>query len=192
MRSLRWWRFCLLCLAIAIASLAATAQNGQAQRPKEFNVCIGLDSHYARIEGFLPALAKSLLKNIPRQQKQVRVVAAGVEPGDAAAAAKAKGCDYLLQLSVLEVSGVGGAFSTGTFAAPDISPAKERERHELDWVRIDYRLRSLHDNALDVDGIDRVRFLEYPSAWDANAFETTVIRAVTRVAVASLDNLPKK
>lgn len=45
---------------------------------------------------------------------------------------------------------------------------------------------------MNEEGIDHVLYAEYPSGWNSSAFESTVIRAVTRVAVASLDKLPKK
>lgn len=62
--------YCLLTFVIAIANLGAVAQNGTAKLPKEFIVGISLDSNYARITDFLPALRDSLLKDIPRRQKQ--------------------------------------------------------------------------------------------------------------------------
>jgi hypothetical protein len=183
-------KLCLLAFVIAGASMGVGAQN-PAKQPKEFVVGISLDSNYARIADFLPMLRKSLVKDIPRRQKQVRAVAVDALPGDARSGAKTKGCDYLLQLSVLEITGAGVGFSTLT-PSRDISPEEERERRELQWVRIDYRLQSLKGEGLNEEGIDHVRHAEYPSGWNSSAFETTVIRAVTRVAVASLDKLPKK
>ncbi|MGC2194708.1 MAG: hypothetical protein WA628_08530 [Terriglobales bacterium] len=183
--------FCLLVLAIS--SIGAHAQNPNTTRPKEFVVGISLDSNYARIADFLPMLRKSLVKDIPRRQKQVRVVAVDALPRDAASAAKTKGCDYLLQLSVLEITGAGVGVGFNTLPpSRDISPEEERSRRELQWVRIDYRLQSLEGEGLNEEGIDHVLYAEYPSGWNSSAFETTVIRAVTRVAVATLDNLPRK
>lgn len=63
MRIFHWCGFCLLTFVIAIASLGAGAQNATAKRPKEFIVGISLDSNYARITDFLPALRDSLLKD---------------------------------------------------------------------------------------------------------------------------------
>jgi len=182
-------RVFLLALLIA-ASTGASAQN-PATQPKEFIVGITLDSNYTRIADFLPILSKSLVKDIPRRQKHVRAVVLDAAPEDAASAAKAMGCGYLLQLSVLEISGGGVGFNTGT-PSHDISPEEERERRELQWVRIDYRLQSLQGDGLSEDGMDHVLYTEYPSGWNNTAFETTLMRSVTRVAVATLDKLPKK
>jgi len=190
MQPFRAYRLSLLTLAVAAIPAAAHAQNVKAGTSAPSSVCVSLDSNYERIQAFLPSLAKSLKKDVPRQQKQVRVIAAGVEPGDPVEAARAKSCAYLLQLSVLETTGVGGAFNSGSFAR-NSPPVEESERRELQFVRIDYRLRSLNSKELDVSDTDRVRYLEYPSTWDAAAFQTAVERATTRVAVASLNNLPK-
>ena len=72
-----------------------------------------------------------------------------------------------------------------------MSPEEQRERHELDWVTINYHLQSLNGRDVNANDIDYIRYLDRPTAWDAAAFQTAVTRAVSRVAVTSLDNLPK-
>ena len=184
-------RSCLLTVAILASTFAASAQNVKSGAPPKSSVCINLDSNYARIQAFLPSLAKSLLKNVSRQQKQVRVIAAGREPGDPVKAAKTKACEYLLELRLLETNSVSTGFIGGSFNREN-TPEEERDRQQLDALRINYRLRSLANKELDVDDSDFVRYLEYPSMWDPAAFETAVDRAATRVAEASLENLPKR
>jgi len=179
-------------LTLAILSLGASAQNQAVKQAKELVVGVSLDSNYARIADFLPVLRESVVKAIPQRRKQVRAVALNVSPQDAAEAARTKGCDYLLQLSVVEVHGVAVDFNTRQFSQ-NISPDEARERQELGWVRIDYHLQSLKDDDVDVQDIDHVRYAEYPSGWNNTSFQTSVIHAVTRVAVFTLhNNLPKK
>ena len=81
------------------------------------------------------------------------------------------------------------SFATQTHS---MSPEEERERRELSWVRIDYQLQSLKGDGTNTHDMDIVRYLDYPTVWDASAFETTVFRTVTRVTNASLSKLPKK
>jgi hypothetical protein len=178
-------------LTLATVSLGASAQNQNMKQVKELVVGVTLDSNYARITDFLPVLRDAVVKAIPDRKKQIRAVALNVSPQDAAEVARTKGCDYLLQLSVVEVHGAAVDFSTRQFSQ-EISPDEARERRELQWVRIDYHLQSLKDDDVDVQDIDHVRYAEYPSGWNNMSFQTTVIHAVNRVAVFTLNNLPKK
>ncbi len=189
MRTYRLGRLLLL-FVIAVTSPEVSAQNANPAPSKQFTVGINVDSNWARITAFLPALRSSLLKDVPRRQKQVRTVAVDVPPASAIDTAKAKGCDYLLQLNVLEGSGPGVGASTFPLSA-DMSPEDARERSELAWVWIAYRLQSLKGNGLDVKDRDYIHYGEYPIGWDAMAFESTVIRATSRVAVETLNSLPK-
>jgi hypothetical protein len=180
-----------LLVLLVSGAVGVSGQAAPQQQPKEVVVGISLDSNYARIADFLPSLRDSLVKTLPKRRKQVRTIAIDAPPQNAAAAARTQACDYLLQLSVQEIRGVGVGFSTFK-PSPDISPEEERERRELDWVRVDYRLRSLKNDDLDIADIDHVRYADIPSGWNPTAFETTVFRTVTRVAVSTLNKLPKR
>jgi hypothetical protein len=188
MRSLRL-KIILVGLVL-VASIGLEAQSSTTQQKKESVVGVVLDSNYARIANFLPRLRASLAKTIPHRRKGLRIVALDSSVHDADDAAKAKSCDYLLLMNVLEMTGAGVGYST-RLPSQGISPEEERERRELGWVRIDYRLKSVGESEFNESDTDYVRFLDYPTAWDASAFETTVFRSVTRVALASVDKLPK-
>jgi hypothetical protein len=178
----------VLC-AIGVAQQVATnntKDNG------EYVVGISLDSNYAHISNFLPRLRTDLAKTLPNRRKRVRVVEIPTSQQDAKDAAKAKNCQYLLQMTISEIRGVAAGVQFGTPQPADEHRDDARERQELDWVRIDYRLSSLNDDSVDASDMDHVRYGEIPTSWDALAFETTVSRSVTRVAVASLGKLPKK
>lgn len=181
--------FPLFCV-IAI-SLTVSAQNSDKPQSKETVVGIVLDSNYQRIADFLPRLTESLVKSTPKKGKQVRLMALASAPQDAEDSARARGCDYLLRMNVSEITGAGAGASFGR-QTHTMSPEEERERRELSWVRIDYRLQSLKGDGLNIDDMDVVRYLDYPSVWDATAFETTVFRTVTRVTNSTLGKLPKK
>ena len=62
----------------------------------------------------------------------------------------------------------------------------------MGWVRVDYKLQSLKGDGVNVSDIDIVRYLDYPTSWDAAAFETTVFRTVARVTNSTLGKLPKR
>jgi len=184
-------RLCLILVGLVLAaSIGLEAQGSNTQQRKESVVGIVLDSNYARIANFLPRLRSSLAKSIPHRLKEIRVVALDSSVEDADDAAKAKSCDYLLLMNVLEISG-GAVGSSTRLPSPHISPEEERERRELGWVRIDYRLKSLGESGFNESDSDYVRFLDYPTSWDASGFETTVFRSVTRVALATVDKLPR-
>jgi hypothetical protein len=187
-RLLRTYAVVLGLMLAGSAGLAA--QNSAPQQRKELVIGVVLDSNYARIANFLPRLRNSLVKTVPHRRKDVRLVALDSSVQDAEDMVKAKSCDYLLQMNVLEITGGGIGFST-RLPSRDISPEEERERRELGWVRIDYRLKALGDADFNDADTDYVRFLDYPTSWDALAFETTVFRSVTRVAQAIIDRLPK-
>ncbi|HVZ18442.1 MAG TPA: hypothetical protein VG897_15085 [Terriglobales bacterium] len=182
----------LLVMLLAMTAVSASAQNAAAKNPKKYVVGLLLTSNYARIGDFLPQLTKDLVKKLPERRKQVQIVAIDASAKDPEELAKNKGCDYLLQLNVSEVTGVGVGAGFDTPTRSFESEPEQRERRELDWVRIDYHLLSVNSDDLSVSDIDEIRYAERPSAWDAMAFESTVSRAVTRVAVASLGKLPKK
>ena len=184
-------QFCVSIFIIAAGAIGVTAQDAKpnSSRPGENVVCLTLDSNYARIADFLPRMRDSLVKSIPKRRKQVQVVAIDSSPQNSIDVARSSGCDYLLQMKVAEVSGAGAGFSTRTVG--DGSPEEESGRRELEWVRIDYRLKSLKDDSVDMKDTDHVRYEDNLSGWNASAFETTVFRSVTRIAVGSLSNLPK-
>ena len=188
MQPFRFLSGCVLVLALACPALAQNAKSA-ASKPSSF--CISLDSNYERIEAFLPSLAKFLQKDVPRQQ-QVQVIAAGTEPRNPIEFARAKNCQYLLQLSLVETTGVsvGAGFTAGTFNR-ESTPEAERDLQQLQALQIKYRLQSLNDRELDVNDSEYVHQLDYPSIWDAAAFETAADRAASRVAANSLKHLPK-
>jgi hypothetical protein len=174
--------------AVIGLAVVAAAQTSNMQQSKEMVVGLNLDSNYVRIADFLPRLRDSLVQ---QHRKQVRLVALDGNPQDAEDLAKDKACEYLLQLDILEITGGGVAYSTD-FPKRTMSPEEERERRELGWVRVDYKLQSLKGDGVNVSDIDIVRYLDYPTSWDAAAFETTVFRTVTRVTNSTLGKLPKR
>jgi len=182
-----------LCLAIVvIAGLGAHAQTNAAKPQKGTTVGVSLGSNYDRITDFLPLIRDSVVKAIPQRRKQIRAIALIGPPLDAPAAARKQACDYLLQIDVVEIRGAAVDFSTRQFSQ-EMGPDEKRERQELAWVGINYRLQSLNNDEVDVQDIDHVRYAEYPSGWNNTAFQTSVIRAVTRVATTTLNtNLPTK
>lgn len=182
-------RLTFLCFFLLMCSaIGAAAQNASTQKPKEMLVGVSLNSNYARISDLIPRLQESLAKTIPHRRKNITVIAFNYS--DAGEAAKSKRCDYLLQMNMVEITGGGVGFST-TLPAREMSPKEENERRELGWVRIDYRLEPLTDDGVAVTDMDYVRYLDYPSSWDALAFETTIFRTVSRVALSMLSKLPK-
>lgn len=184
-------RLCIAITAVAVG-LGANAQTPTVKQAKTLTVGVNLDSNYDRITEFLPMVRESVLKAIPRDRKQVKTVALKGSARDATEAARKQGCDYLLQIDVVEISGAAVDFSTRQLSQ-DISPDERRERQELGWVGIDYHLLSLNNDDVDVQDLDHVRYAEYPSGWNNMSFQTSVIRAVTRVALTTLhNNLPKK
>jgi hypothetical protein len=189
MQPFRFLSSCVLVLALASPALA---QNAKSAVSKPSSVCISLDSNYERIQAFLPSLAKFLQKDVPRQQQQVQVIAAGTEPRNPIEFARAKNCQYLLQLSLVQTTGVsvGAGFTAGTFSR-ESTPETERDLQQLQALQIKYRLQSLNDRELDVNDSEYVHQLDYPSIWDAAAFETAVDGAASRVAANSLKHLPK-
>jgi hypothetical protein len=186
-----WGRLGIAITAIAVG-LGANAQTQTVKQPKTLTVGVNLDSNYDRITEFLPMVRDSVLKAIPRDRKQVKTVALRGSAQDATEAARKQGCDYLLQIDVVEIRGAAVDFSTRQFSE-EIGPDERRERQELAWVGINYHLLSLNNDDVDVQDLDHVRYAEYPSGWNNTAFQTSVIRAVTRVAVSAVNtNLPKK
>lgn len=187
---------CIAALALVVATTAtsACAQSSTSKRPKEAVVGIALDSNYARIADYLPSLRNSLVKTLSKPKKHVKAVPIDAGHQDAVAAAQKKGCDYLLRLSVSEMTGVGGGFSTFPRGRDpeQVSPEERREREELSWVVVNYRLRSLNHDDLDISDIDHVRYADLPIGWDPSSFETTIFRTVTRVAIWTVNQLPKK
>lgn len=190
MRNLRLW-LTSTCL-IAIASISLFAQNTAPRQAKEKEPVLGLvlDANNSRILALLPRLKDSLVKTIPQRRKQIRLVAWDAGSGDVEDVAKSKSCEYLLEIFVLESPGGDG--DSTKLLSKDMSPEEERDRRELGSVRVEYHLRSLTEGGFNLAEADSVRPVDYPSAWDASAFETTVSRAVTRVAVASVGKLPKQ
>lgn len=191
------WNFrrcVLLACVIVAACIDTTAQNSP--QSKELLVGVILDSNYARITDFLPRLRDSVVKTLTQRKKQIRAVALDSLAEDPEEAARSKSCKYLLQMNVSESTGGRVGTSTGisspTFPSRSLSPEEERERRELAFVRIDYRLKSLKDGHFNVTDTDFVRSLDIPSTLDAMAFETTVFRTVTRVAVAAMGKLPER
>lgn len=183
---------------ITIATISLFAQNPAPQRGKDKEPVVGivLDSDNARILAFLPKLKDSLVKTIPQRRKQIRVVAWDAGYADVEDVAKSKSCDYLLEIFVLETRGEG-AGDSANLPSKDISSEEERDRRELGSVHVEYHLRSLAEKSpgepkFQVVEPDSVRPVDCPSAWDASAFETTVSRSVTRVAIASVGKLPKQ
>lgn len=190
----------IFALALVLASVTAGAQAAPAKQPKETVVGVALDSNYVRISDFLPHLRDSLVKTLSKRKDHVRAVGIDAAPQDAIAAAQQKGCQYLLQLSVREMQGVGvgiGPFassSSGPFgpSSADISPEEARQRQELSWVFVDYRLRSLGNADFEESGTDKVRYADLPIGWDPSSYETTIFHTVTRVALWTVKKLPKK
>lgn len=183
-----------LVLVVATTASSAYAQSSTSKKPKEAVVGIVLDSNYARIAEYLPSLRDSLVKTLSKPKKHVKAVPIDAGPQDAVAAAQKKGCDYLLRLSVSEMTGVGGGFSTFPQGRdPDqVSPEERRQREELSWVVVNYRLRSLQNDDFDISDLDHVRYADLPIGWDPSSFETTIFRTVTRVAIWTVNQLPKK
>src|SRR5579864_9440628 len=105
----------LLFVIVSLAMVRTEAQDKTAGAPKPANVCISLDSNYGRINGFLPSTAKFLHKQLPQQRNGIHVVAATVSQHNPAGVARAKGCQYLLQLSLVETNGGRVDFAIGTF-----------------------------------------------------------------------------
>jgi hypothetical protein len=157
--------------AVIGLAVVAAAQTSNMQQSKEMVVGLNLDSNYVRIADFLPRLRDSLVQ---QHRKQVRLVALDGNPQDAEDLAKDKACEYLLQLDILEITGGGVAYSTllqldileitggGVAYSTDLpkrtmSPEEERERRELGWVRVDYKLQSLKGDGVNVSDIDIVR-----------------------------------
>jgi len=187
---------CLLpVVLLAVSFVGSTAQDSRPSDAGKNQPIMGimLDSNYARISDFLPRLRKDLTKTLPNRHKSVHAVEIDAgSPQEAELAAKKKGCDYLLRMTVSEITGVAGGVQFDGSNSFNEHDDHAREKQELMWVRMDYRLVSVKNDDVDVSGTDQVRYGEIPSAWDAMAFETTVSRAVTRVAVTSLAKLPKK
>jgi hypothetical protein len=177
----------LCCMLFVCGVPAAVAQSGATQKPKALLLGVTLKSNYARISDLIPRLQESLAKTIPRRRKNISVIA--LNYSDAEDAAKSKRCDYLLEMNVLEITGGGVGFSTRP-PSREMSPQEENERRELGWVRVDYKFTPLTDEGGGVTDMDYVRYLDYPTGWDASAFETTIFRTVSRVAVSTLSNLP--
>jgi hypothetical protein len=179
-----------ICL-ITIATISLFAQNTAARPAKEKEPVLGIvvDANNSRILAFVPRLKDSLVKTIPQRRKQIRVVAWDAGSGDVEDVAKSKSCDYLLEIFALEKP--RGA-EAAKLPSRDTSSEEERDRRELESVNVEYHLRSLNQGGFNLAEADSVRPLDYPTAWDGSAFETTVSHAVTRVAVASVGKLPKQ
>jgi hypothetical protein len=196
MRNLRLW-LTSTCL-IAIATVSLFAQNSPPRSAKEKEPVLGivLDANNARILAFLPRVKDSLVKTIPQRRKQIRLVAWDAGSGDVEDVAKSKSCDYLLEIFVLEKPGEGSGDST-KLPSQDSLPDEERDRRELGSVRVEYHLRSLAQKStgepeFNLAEAESIRPADYSTGWDASAFETTVSRTVTRVALASMSKLPKQ
>lgn len=177
----------LLACAVAAASISISAQNRTPEQSKEPVVGLVLDSNVARIADSLPRLRDSLIKS---HRKQIRLIGVDATQQDPEDSVRDKGCDYLLQINVNELTGPGFSPSVG-FPSHSMSPEEERDRHELESVRIHYQLRSLIGNGVHASDTESVRYLDYSGTWDATAFETAVFRAVTRTANTSLKLIKK-
>ena len=176
---------------LVVTAITASAQNATAKNSGDHLVGLVVSSNYARIADFLPRLTERLAKTLPKKDKQVRILPIDSSVSDPEQTCRDKGCDYLLMLNVAEITGVGVGFDTRPNSFADKDNGDERERRELDWVRIEYRVLSVKNDDVDVSDTDHVRYGEKPTGWDAMAYETTVSRAVTRVAGAALSKIPK-
>ena len=181
---------------IAIATVSVFAQNTPARLAKEKEPVLGivLDANHARVLTFVPRIKDSLLKTLQQRRKQIRLVAWDAGDGDVELVAKSKSCDSLLEIFVLEKPGEGNGDSA---KLADSLSEEERDRRELASLRVEYHLRSLAQKPtgepeFNLAEADSIRPADYSTAWDASAYETTVSRAVTRVALASMNKLPKQ
>ena len=183
MRSLSLSVFILVLFSVVISSLGADAQNPTTPQGG-FVIGINIDSNYPPIRAFLPRLREVVVKEVGRPKQSIDVIALHVPTQDATGAGKNAGCDYLLQMSVNEMSGGAGS----VFANAGGSAAFTT----LPQVRVVYRLLSLKNNSIDMSSNYDVPFGEYPTVGDASSLETTVSRVVIRVADQSVSALTHK
>jgi hypothetical protein len=100
--------------------------------------------------------------------------------------ARAANCDYLLQVNVTELNEVNIGSS-----APDANHTGAETGISAP-LEVTYKLQSLKDGDVIIDGRHEVQPQEYPLDQSATAFETAVTRAVNGAVSASMAKLKKK
>ena len=151
---------------------------------------ISISSGRARIQELLPKLRETIAHDLTNQARGVRVIALR-DPAKAVAQAREKGCDYLLEVKVSQLSQVEMQLTPQRPAQPETADETMGKNIE-GQIRINYKFVAVNGAPVKIQDDFPVLEQEYPLEQDPMAFETMIIRATTGAASAAMNKLEKK
>ena len=165
-------------------SVFASSQNSASASITRIGVVV--DSPRERIQKMIPQMRDRIVRIVTDKKHNIAGVWLTGDDEVSLKQAKGQNCDYLLHVTVTELSqvNIGGE-------APDVNHTGAENAIDAP-IEVSYKLESLNDGSVVLQDRREVQPQEYPLDQGSTAFQTVVARAVDGAVSASISKLKKK